>query len=328
MDVTSSFLNDRSKLWTPSIEKLLRKWRKQICVRQKGHINEERTCLRKYQLVALPSIMMSSIVSTAIFSTFEDCPEGEVCNKKWIRLTSGILNMIGAMFLGINSLYNFQDKASKHKSSSDSYNELLRLIDSTLGTPTQFRGDAVAILQHIKSRYDDIIKQSESLSEEYTAELEYIIKRDGSETSSDKNNDYENSHEIIHRELSQKFKVSRQAQSPTENTRALRKSIEENSGDAVDDERSPRGDDSRDRVSVSRSPSRDGSPPRVPRVPSVTGLDKVRRDYVIHISGNAKPKDIPHLEVAHDDDSGSEVHLSFDIDEIPPATRASSFIFS
>lgn len=293
MDVTSSFLNDRSKLWTPSIEKLLRKWRKQICVRQKGHINEERLCLRKYQLVSLPSIMMSSIVSTAIFSTFEDCPEGEVCNKKWIRLTSGILNMIGAMFLGVNSLYNFQDKASKHKASSDSYNELLRLIDSTLGTPTQFRGDAVAILQHIKSRYDDIIKQSESLSEEYTAELEYIIKRDGSETSSDKNNDYENSHEIIQRELSHPKLKSRDAQSPTENTRKLRKSLE--------------------RDEVSRN---SGDEQEIPRVPSLTGLDKVRKDYIINI---------PRLE--HAEESGSEAHLSFDPDEIPPPTKSQSFMF-
>lgn len=303
MDVTSSFLNDRSKLWTPSIEKLLRKWRKQICVRQKGHINEERLCLRKYQLVSLPSIMMSSIVSTAIFSTFEDCPEGEVCNKKWIRLTSGILNMIGAMFLGVNSLYNFQDKASKHKASSDSYNELLRLIDSTLGTPTQFRGDAVAILQHIKSRYDDIIKQSESLSEEYTAELEYIIKREGSETSSDKNNDYENSHEIIQRELSQPQLKSREAQSPTENNRKLRKSLEKDE--------------------VSRE---SGDLQEIPRVPSLTGLDKVRRDeHVINIKCERPNRLVPRLE--HVDDSGSEAHLSFDPDEIPPPTKSQSFMF-
>jgi hypothetical protein len=197
MDPTTQFFNDRAKLWTPSIEKILRKWRKQICIRQKGHVDQERKCLRKYQLISLPSIFVSSIVSTAIFSTFEDCPEDDVCNKKWIRLTSGILNVVGTIFLGINSLYNFQEKASKHKSSSDSYNELLRLIDSTLSTHTHFRGDAVAILQHIKSRYDDIIKSSESLSEEFTTELEYAIKKDGSETSSEQDQHIADFHKAL-----------------------------------------------------------------------------------------------------------------------------------
>lgn len=320
MDVTTNFLQDRSKLWTPSIEKLLRKWRKQICIRQKGHLKEERVCLRKYQLISIPSILISSIVSTAIFSTFEDCPMTQIssgseetetliidpnCSKKWIRLTSGILNMIGVAFLGINSFFNFQEKASKHKTSSDAYNELLRLIDSTLGTPTQFRGDAVAILQHIKSRYDDIIKQSESLSEDSNAELEYMIKKEGSETSSDKNNDYENSHEVIHRELSQKF-VKKKMQSPTEEIRQLRKSFEAevSSGDG----------DLRESVHVHLHNEVHLRERDIPRVPSITGLDKLR--------------DIPKLEkVSHTDSDESEGALSYDPDEIAPATRTASFVF-
>jgi hypothetical protein len=250
MDYTTQYINDRSKLWTPSIEKILRKWRKQICIRQKGHVDQERRCLRKYQLISLPSIFVSSIVSTAIFSTFEDCPDGEVCSKKWIRLTSGILNVIGTIFLGINSLYNFQESASKHKSSSDSYNELLRLIDSTLSTPTQFRGDAVAILQHIKSRYDDIIKSSESLSEEFTTELEYAIKKDGSETSSEQHDKIEH--------------------------------CDDSSGD--------------------------------------------NHRNVIPLKKNLRSP--PTLEKINVSDDETEVHLSFDIDEIhPPLKRDQSFIF-
>jgi len=326
MDVTTNFLHDRSKLWTPSIEKLLRKWRKQICIRQKGHLKEERVCLKKYQLISLPSILISSVVSTAIFSTFEDCPPVTIdengagvspntCEKKWIRLTSGILNMIGVAFLGINSFFNFQEKASKHKTSSDAYNELLRLIDSTLGTPTQFRGDAVAILQHIKSRYDDIIKQSESLSEDSNAELEYMIKKDGSETSSDKNNDYETSHDLIHRELSEKFK-KKETQSPTEETRQLRESLgvlDSGDGDITS------GDSLEIRENREK---REPRVPSVPRVPSITGLDKIRRDSILI------PKDMPRLEVvSFDKDDVSEVHLSFDPDEIAPPTRTTSIGF-
>jgi hypothetical protein len=293
MDVTTNFLQDRSKLWTPSIEKLLRKWRKQICIRQKGHLKEERICLRKYQLISIPSILISSIVSTAIFSTFEDCPLVlSNCGKKWIRLTSGILNMIGVAFLGINSFFNFQEKASKHKTSSDAYNELLRLIDSTLGTPTQFRGDAVAILQHIKSRYDDIIKQSESLSEDSNAELEYMIKKEGSETSSDKNNDYENSHEFKKKEM----------QSPTEETRKLRRSLDVNEGASVSGDASS------------------------PRVPSITGLNKIRSDPELKMPALERFYTTDSLNV-NVSESDTEAHLSYDPDEIPPMTRTASFAF-
>ena len=89
----------RSKLWTPELDKLLRKWKNQVGKRERGHLNQNRKFSRRHYMFGGPAIILSTIVSVGIFATFRNCDEcddqraPECALDQWIRLASGIIGL-------------------------------------------------------------------------------------------------------------------------------------------------------------------------------------------------------------------------------------------
>lgn len=183
-------LIQRASLWSKSIEKLLRKWRNQICIRQRGHAKLERKYLKRDAMISLPNILLQAAVTIGIFTTFQNCDTSkEDCEASTaIRLTSGFVLFASTCVSGMITFFDYKGLAAKHKSSIDNYNELINLIDSTLSTPVVMRGDPVGLLQNIKSQYDDIVKQSDSIPEAYQVALDYKVAQSSGGSSSKSDN--------------------------------------------------------------------------------------------------------------------------------------------
>lgn len=167
-DEQARYLLARTKIWTPELDKLLRKWKKQIGKKEQGHTELSRKYGQRHYIFGLPSTLLSGIVSAGSFSTFENCDSNKDCaTTEYVRLTFGILALVATTLTILQTFMNFQERSSDHKKAADNYAELYRDIDSLLILPVAVRGDPVSTLQGLRSRYDDIARRAPTLPKKY-----------------------------------------------------------------------------------------------------------------------------------------------------------------
>ena len=168
----------RSRLWTPELDKLLRRWKKQIGKREKGHASLERKYRKRHYMFGVPATIISSISGTGIFATFRNCVESttQYCEQdQVVRLLVGCITVVNMALVGFQTFRNYQGDAEQHKSSSDDYGALYRMIDTTLLLPGSHRGDPIEALQTIRSQYDELVKKAPLLPKEFDVDLAYNV---------------------------------------------------------------------------------------------------------------------------------------------------------
>ena len=171
----------RSRLWTPELDKLLRKWKTQIGKRERGHLNQNRKYGRRHYILGGPAIILSTIVSVGIFATFRNCDEcddqgvPECQIDQWIRLASGILGLGSMGLTAFLTFMNYADVAADHKSAADDFGSMFRSLDTMLIVPAPVRGDPQSTLQNIRNQYDDIVRRSPTLPSKYDVGLSFEV---------------------------------------------------------------------------------------------------------------------------------------------------------
>lgn len=167
-------------LWTPNIEKLLRRWKAQIGKLQSAHKKMASRFSRANMLCGAPAKMFNAIVIFGIFATFQNCDckqKDALCTaEEWIRFSLGILGAISMVF---DALYNFLDfgqRSTNHQEAAEEFESLYRAIDVILLTPVEARGDAIGVLQSIRSQFDENIKKAKSkLPKKYDISLDFTV---------------------------------------------------------------------------------------------------------------------------------------------------------
>ena len=156
----AAFISSRKKYWTPDLDRLLRKWQRQLSLRQHGHKEGEAKYKIIYLSLGIPGIILAAIISAAIFGTFQDCACQEVCNSEWVRVASGIVALLSAILTAVSSFVDAGSIREKHKSSADSYGELSHKIETVLRTPIILRGDPLAVIEETRTSFDSTVKDS------------------------------------------------------------------------------------------------------------------------------------------------------------------------
>jgi len=170
----------RAKFWTPDIEKLLRRWRKQINTRHFEHKEAERKYTRLYYLLGVPTAILTTVVSSGILTTFQNC---NVCTEQcspdasslcasdeYIRLAMGILGVVSLVLTSVMIFLNYGASGVDNKNASDDYGELVREIDTIVETPIISRPDPIISLHQMRTKFDDIAKKSPSINSNISLE--------------------------------------------------------------------------------------------------------------------------------------------------------------
>lgn len=179
----------RSKLWTPEIDKLLRKWKRQVDHRRRGHSNSSSYYSKLHLLFGLPATCLTVFISTGVLATFQnDCSSTNITTtlgaaSEWIRLALALIGLLSAILMGIMTFMNFQESSQEHKIAADSYESLYSNIDSVLSIPKTLRGDPVESLKNIRETYDKIMRESPLLPEKYKYDLGYEVAGQNREIS-------------------------------------------------------------------------------------------------------------------------------------------------
>lgn len=173
----AQYLLARSKIWTPELDKLLRRWKKQIGKKEQGHLELSRTYGKRHYIFGLPAALLSGFVAAGSFSTFENCgcDQTDCSTSEYVRLAFGMLALIATTLTILQTFMNFQDRSSEHKKAADNYAELFRDIESMLMIPSPVRGDPITSLQGLRTRYDDIARRSPTLPKKYDIDLSYEV---------------------------------------------------------------------------------------------------------------------------------------------------------
>lgn len=216
MEIEDSVLRDqivlaRSKLWTPELDRLLRRWKRQIDSRRKAHYEIAGNLAQRHYLIGIPASIINTVTTTGIFATFQTDSSTStgsglsnfdvsvcqyICNitnntlypptnstspnttntgyEQWIRLGMGVLAIFGLTLTGVLTFMNYQTIAEAHKTAGDNYDSLYGNIESLMVIPPLVRGDPVTTLQGIRHEYDDIVKKCPNLPEKYQIDLSFV----------------------------------------------------------------------------------------------------------------------------------------------------------
>lgn len=153
-------LEERGDVWSPAIDKILRRWQDDIRRRKGICISKVKFYRILHYLIGLPACVCIAMVSTGIFSTFQSINSNQCSASSWVLLAMGIIGIIGTILFSIQTFTNFQGLAESFKSSASGYEGLSREIDSILTIPVGMRGNAIEVINHIRGRYDDLVVSS------------------------------------------------------------------------------------------------------------------------------------------------------------------------
>lgn len=188
----------QGKFWTPEIEKLFRRWKRQINLRREGHQHQERTYNKRYYYLGVPANIFGTIVASGVLSTFKNCdvcaspttstilttivttttlsttsPTASCSNDEIIRLVMGIIAVFSLCLTILMVFMDYGGGRQANKDSGDNCDGLSRKIEGMLNTPISRRGDPIEFLHEIRNEFDDIRKNSPALPSKYNSTLEY-----------------------------------------------------------------------------------------------------------------------------------------------------------
>ena len=113
-DAQDQYVIARSRLWTPDLDKLLRKWKKQVGKKERGHRELARKYNRRHYMFGLPAVVLSTLITAGAFATFQECGEcddqqSSQCQVEvWVRLAIGILGIISIGLTSSVTFLNYQ----------------------------------------------------------------------------------------------------------------------------------------------------------------------------------------------------------------------------
>lgn len=166
----------RSQLWTKDLDKLLRKWKRQIVKREQGHKKISKRYERRHKYFGFPAVTLGSIGSVGMLVVFQDqdCEDGGGFYE-WLRLAFSLIAAVGTILTVVLTFANPSDKSEEHKTASDGFGALYRELDQLLLLPGAIRGDPVGTLQNFRSRYDERVRLSPHLPRAFDVELTYNV---------------------------------------------------------------------------------------------------------------------------------------------------------
>ncbi len=171
----------RSRLWTPALDKLLRRWKRQISKRQQGHARQGRKYGRRHYIIGIPATLLEAVVTVGVLSTFRNCNDCDDLKSvrcksdQWIRLSIGLLGIIAVSLSALQTFMNYQESSEKHKNAASEFENLYRVIETLLQVPGSVRGDPISTLHSLRDQYTTLVRSSPQLPKEYSVDLTYTF---------------------------------------------------------------------------------------------------------------------------------------------------------
>jgi hypothetical protein len=154
------------------IEALLEDWRSKISSSSIAHSNSARRCTAQHYLLGIPSIALSSIVSTALFTSLSS---GTM--SAWVTIVVGSVSLLSALLAGLQTFLRLPERAEAHRTASAKYAAVERDIQVFLTLSRATRRDAERFLELISKQCATLGEDSPNLSRVVLQEAVKISSR-------------------------------------------------------------------------------------------------------------------------------------------------------
>jgi len=106
---------------------LLRHWRHRIHRVQHAHYESGRLYERRHYFIGVPSIILSTVVGTAVFSSLVKYSES--VNITFLTIGVGLLSITSAVLTALQTFLNYKDLAERHKISGAKFADLKHKVE-------------------------------------------------------------------------------------------------------------------------------------------------------------------------------------------------------
>ncbi len=131
-------------------ENLLADWRTRAQRSKIAHYKAAVRFGRRHVLLGVPVVVLIAIVGTAVFATLKERPE------TWIQITIGLVSILAAALAGMQTFFNYSNRAIIHRTAAAKYGSVQREIEEVL----MFFSEDAKILQtpvgRIRRRMDEL----------------------------------------------------------------------------------------------------------------------------------------------------------------------------
>lgn len=154
--------------WNNDVKKLLKNWSKQISINEREHMIRS----FRYKRINNFLIIFDIIGKGTIFTTLLSIVSNQYFNYDLLIFVT-IVEAFTIVTEGLSVYYDFSVLSQKHVEAARNYNNLKKLIDSTLSIDKSERGDPKSFLQLVIKRFKDISENSLALPYTKSVEINY-----------------------------------------------------------------------------------------------------------------------------------------------------------
>lgn len=157
--------------FTPQVEELAKDWFRRCRESQMVHYEYGSLLERRHLYFGVPSIVLSTVVGTAIFSSWEASADG-----KFLKIFFGLLSMLSASITALQTFLNLADRASKHKAAGAKYGAIRRDLEFLKLVPPASEEEVRERLESIKIQMDELASNVPGVPSRFKQKIDKRLK--------------------------------------------------------------------------------------------------------------------------------------------------------
>jgi hypothetical protein len=157
--------------FTPQVEALAKDWFRRCRESQMVHYEYGSVLERRHFFFGMPAIVLSTIVGTAIFSSWESGAGNEMA-----KILFGLLSMLSASISALQTFLSLADRAAKHKAAGAKYGAIRRDLELLKSVPPKSEEEVSNRLDSIKNQMDELASNAPGIPSSFKQKIDERLK--------------------------------------------------------------------------------------------------------------------------------------------------------
>jgi hypothetical protein len=146
--------------WTPELEELLSRWHRRMSACQHAYYAEAERFRHWHLWFGVPSVILSSVVGTAVFATLASQEIGT-----YKRVAVALVSIAAAVLTGLQTFLRLAENASAHAVAAGWYSAIKRDIEQVQAHRPEERGHARECINVLRKEINKAGQKSPELRE-------------------------------------------------------------------------------------------------------------------------------------------------------------------
>lgn len=154
--------------WDEELDNLYRAWQRRIAAVELGHRKLSDRLQRRYLMLGLPVVVLTTVIGTAVFASLADEEPVDTAT----RVIVGSVSITAAVLSSLQTFLRYATRAEGHRVAAIRYETLRRDVAETLALPLAMRNDPIRELDSVRLRMDRYAKESPPIAQREWERLE------------------------------------------------------------------------------------------------------------------------------------------------------------